>query len=136
MLGKMQRPQRGARRGQGLVELALVLPILVTLLIGLTDAGRWLDASHRLTRAAGEGARFGSVKDAAGTAYPSADEIRSHILEALPPGLRNANVEVNATATVSDQPAVSVRLSYAFPCFTPGFGNGVLLTAQSWFPRR
>ena len=125
-----------SRKAQGLVELALVLPLIVLLLVGTIDMARWLDASHRLGRVANEGARYGAVKDADGTAYPTADEIRSHILAVLPDSLKFSNVAVNTSAAVGTDPAVSVRVTAWLPCFTPGFGTGIMLSSESWFPRR
>lgn len=132
----MRRRIQVRREGQGLVEFALVLPILVLLLVGTIDMARWLDASHRLSRVASDGARFGAVKDSAGGAYPSRDDIREHIMAALPQNLRNAYVAINTAAAVGGEDAVSVRVSAALPCFTPGFNTGIVLTSESWFPRR
>lgn len=132
----MRRRFQVRRGGQGLVEFALVLPIIVLLLVGTIDMARWLDASHRLGRVAAEGARYGAVRDSAGAGYPTQEEIRAHIIDALPPNLRNAAVVINTTATVGTDAAVSVRVTASFPCFTPGFGAGITLTAESWFPRR
>ncbi len=56
------KPSRG-QRGQSFLELALVLPILLLILLGLVEVaffiGRYLDALD-LTR---EAARFGSIRD-------------------------------------------------------------------------
>jgi Flp pilus assembly protein TadG len=49
-------------RGQGLVEVAIVLPILLLLLAVVVDAARAFDAYIVLTNAAREGARFGSLQ--------------------------------------------------------------------------
>jgi Flp pilus assembly protein TadG len=52
---------RGGRRGQGLVEFALVFPILMLMLLGLVDLGRAVFAYNTITNAAREGARLGIV---------------------------------------------------------------------------
>jgi Flp pilus assembly protein TadG len=49
------------RRGQSLVEVALLLPILLIILAAVIDLGRVLDASIVLSNAARVGARFGSI---------------------------------------------------------------------------
>lgn len=49
------------RRGQGLVEFALALPLLALLLAGLVDFGFLLYAHVQVTNAAREGARAGSL---------------------------------------------------------------------------
>jgi Flp pilus assembly protein TadG len=60
----MHRIRRGktshqARRGQSLVELALLLPLLALLLLGAIDLGRAFFAYNRLTNAVEAGALFG-----------------------------------------------------------------------------
>jgi Flp pilus assembly protein TadG len=52
-------------RGQSLVELALLLPILALLLIGTLDLGRVFFASVQLTSSVREGANFGRTSPAA-----------------------------------------------------------------------
>ena len=59
---KLRRtPAPGARRGAAAVELAVVLPLLLTLLLGVWDMGRLIDASQILSSAAREGARCAST---------------------------------------------------------------------------
>lgn len=102
------------------------------------DAGRWLEASHRLNRAVTDGARYGAVKNVDRGTYPTSEQVRARILEVLAGDLRAADIRVNTTARVADEPAVSVRAECSFATFTPGLtGIGSLrLVAESWFPRR
>ena len=58
-LPSIRRPKR--RRGQALVEFALVVPILLLVLIALFDLGRAVFAYNTLTNAAREGARLAIV---------------------------------------------------------------------------
>ena len=53
---------RGRRRGQSLVEFALILPVFLLLLFGVIDGGRYVFVSSALSNAAREGARLGSVE--------------------------------------------------------------------------
>jgi len=48
-------------RGQGLVELALVLPVLILLLMGIMDMGRLFGGYLELQHVAREGARYAST---------------------------------------------------------------------------
>lgn len=48
-------------RGQAVLELALVLPILLLLVFGIVEFGRIFNASLIITQAAREGARVGVV---------------------------------------------------------------------------
>ncbi|HYM83971.1 MAG TPA: TadE family protein [Candidatus Dormibacteraeota bacterium] len=50
------------RRGQSLVEFALVIPIFVLVLFGAVDAGRLVYLNSVLSQAAREGARLGAVE--------------------------------------------------------------------------
>jgi Flp pilus assembly protein TadG len=64
---------RGAgRRGQSLVELALLLPLLALIMVGTLDLGRAFFASQRLTNAVREGALFGIRYPAQATATSTA----------------------------------------------------------------
>jgi hypothetical protein len=63
---------RPRQRGQGLVEFALVLPVLALTLFGLLDVGRLVYTNSALSQAAREGARLaateaGRVGSACGT---------------------------------------------------------------------
>lgn len=51
------------RRGQALVEFALVLPLLMLVLFGIVEFGRAWNAKQVLTDAAREGARLAVVGD-------------------------------------------------------------------------
>lgn len=53
--------RRAGKRGQSLVEFALILPLLVLLLYGLAEFGFLLYAHVQVTNAAREGARAGSL---------------------------------------------------------------------------
>jgi Flp pilus assembly protein TadG len=52
------RKRRG-ERGQSLVELALTLPVLLLLLVGVVEVGNGLNAYLTVVDAAREGARYG-----------------------------------------------------------------------------
>ena len=56
------RRRAGRRRGQTLVEFALVLPVFLLMLFGLIDMGRFVYLSSTLSQAAREGARVAAVE--------------------------------------------------------------------------
>ncbi len=63
LTGKFAKPferRRGAR-GQGLVEFALTLPLMLLLIAGLIEFGRMLSIYNSVSNAAREAARYGSV---------------------------------------------------------------------------
>ena len=55
------RSRAGSRRGQALVEFALVLPIFILLLVGIFDFGRAIYAYNTISNAAREAVRVGIV---------------------------------------------------------------------------
>jgi len=57
----MKRRGRSARRGQALVEFALVFPIFILILVAVFDVGRLIFTYNSLTNAAREGARLAIV---------------------------------------------------------------------------
>jgi Flp pilus assembly protein TadG len=58
------RPTLRPRRGQALVEFAMVLPLLLALVTGIVDIGFLYHHQLLLTDAAREGARLGSLGQA------------------------------------------------------------------------
>ena len=54
----LQASQPPAEKGQGLVELAIVLPVLIVVVIGLLDLGRAYFSVIIINNAAREGARY------------------------------------------------------------------------------
>jgi Flp pilus assembly protein TadG len=52
---------RNAERGQALIEVALVLPLLFVLLVGTIDLGRLAQFDEQLASAARAGAQYGSL---------------------------------------------------------------------------
>ena len=60
-----RRQNRKSRQlGQGMVELVVVLPLLLTILLGTLDLGRAFYTYIALTNAAREAARYAAVNDA------------------------------------------------------------------------
>src|SRR5712692_8523249 len=72
-------------RGAELFEAALVLPILLTLLLGMFWLGRAYNIYQTITRAAREGARFALAPSCAtcGNSFPSDDEVKTIINNAV-----------------------------------------------------
>jgi Flp pilus assembly protein TadG len=66
--------RRGRRRGQALVEFALVLPVLLVILMGTVDAGRLIFAYNSVANAAREGGRTAIVNQ-------TPDEVRTKAAE-------------------------------------------------------
>ena len=95
----LTRAKRASARrtgGQGLIEFALVLPILLLLLFGVIDFGWMLFNYVSLYNGLREGARFASVSGYTSTAqYYQCDNIRKEIMtRALFSGIQPGNITI------------------------------------------
>lgn len=119
-----------SEEGQGLVEFALVLPILILLICGIIDFG-WIFYNHlAMENACREGARFACVNgaeykvDAAATE----DDIKSKVLENVPGGLK-ADLQVVVTFTATEPTdgdvivSVESKMNILTPVFATLYGN-------------
>jgi Flp pilus assembly protein TadG len=101
---------RGSRRGQSLVEFALVLPVLVILLLGLLDLGRLYFAYVAITDAAGEGVAYGARN-------PTDDSgIKLRASEATE-GL--VEIGTDQVTVASSEDAITVTVTYSSTLITP-----------------
>src|SRR5215467_16106012 len=86
ILGRSRRKLRRVRNcGAELVEMALVLPLLLTLLIGVFWAARAYNIYETITRAAREGARVAVAPTCAtcGNSFPSTTTIQTAVTNVL-----------------------------------------------------
>lgn len=113
----MKKSYRYHRRGQSLVEFALILPIFLILVMGIFDLGRVVYYYSAIHNAAREGVRYGSVQqcDIAGI------EDRARHLAA---GLEDALVIPSPIfETEGGVPAyIIVTVEYTFEPVTPLIG--------------
>ncbi|MEX1232968.1 MAG: TadE/TadG family type IV pilus assembly protein [Planctomycetaceae bacterium] len=83
------------RRGAALVEMALVLPVFVTVTLGIIEFGRAMMVSQLVTNAAREGARLGSLD---GTTNPEIEaEIRSFLQGSANVGSGDVSIAITVT---------------------------------------
>lgn len=102
------------RRGQAMVELAIVLPILLLVLMGIIDFGRIYQGYLVVTTAAREGARQAAVG--------ASDSAITATVLAAATSLPEAAVKVQVLpAAASRYPgtAITVEVSYRLPVLTP-----------------
>ncbi len=119
LLSRVAREERGAE----LVEAAIVLPVLLTLLIGIVWIGRAYNVYETITRAAREGARFAVAPTCAtcGNVVPTNPEVINVINGALTASsLDPANVN----------PAISIARTQVLNPLDPSSAqvNGVVIT--------
>lgn len=102
--------RRGSERGQSMVELALLVPLLALILLGLIDFGRVFGAFIVITNAAREGARYGSQ-------YPNdidGMKVRT-IREADWSGISLRYDEINVQISGGTAPGQPLALSVMYP---------------------
>lgn len=152
----MRRSSRGRDRGQGLVEFALILPVLLIVLLGIVDFGRAIYAYNTLSNAARAGVRVAIVNQnpaglgcASGNGSAPAD---STMVSPQDCAQQAAVVLPGTTATVTyrtidDTAACSpvqvgclavVTTTYTFRLITPIIsnivGNNIVLSSTSKQP--
>ena len=117
---KAQRLRSKNQEGAGLVEFAILAPILVILLFGLLEFGLSLYNKEVLTSASREGARFGVVYS---SPRKTTTEIQNKVQEYLTKSGFSDTATINVTGSggASGSPlTVSVSYPYSFQVL-PGF---------------
>src|SRR6185437_11682740 len=130
---------RRRARGTALVEFALVVPLLLTLLIGTIECGWAVYADHFVATAAAAGARYAMVRGATCSGLPSAcpaaaSDIQSYVSSLAPPGVTAASLSSTTSWSPNNSPGstVTVVVTYAFPMQIPFVTLGSLnLSARS-----
>lgn len=116
-------------RGQSLVELALVLPVLIIILFGILEFGRIFHSYLVITHAAREGARLGVISK-------DVDQIKQKVLD-VSTGitLELDDINVNPSESISPGVPLTVSVEHDVDLFTPVLANilpnPVHLTASS-----
>ena len=105
--------------GQAVVELALMLPILILILVGILDLGRIFEAQVTITNAAREGARWAID-------HPSdSSGISSHVsAEATAGGFSPVITNPGGLGGSSGSP-ITVTVTYSFTMLTTNIFAGV-----------
>lgn len=96
---------RRKQRAAAAVEMAVVTPVLLTMLFGIIEFGWMLTVKHSLVNAAREGARVGVLQ---GT---DATDVQAALNEYLEPLNLPGSLSVYIQDATVDDPTVLVRLS-------------------------
>lgn len=117
--------KRRSEKGQNLVELALIFPILILILTGTLDLGRGMQAYIGISQAAREGARYGSVNgwDASGMTSVALSELQRA-------GLNPADATVTVVTATAGNP-VRVTVSYRFQLLLAFWRSGSITLTSS-----
>jgi Flp pilus assembly protein TadG len=107
----MRRRTRPRRRGAAMIEFALVLPLLVTIMMGIIEFGRAMTVQTILTNAAREGARNAILAGATDTGVQTA----------VTTYLSNSGITAGSTTTITPTSnnatsgtVIHVTVSYPF----------------------
>lgn len=120
-----------ATRGQGLVEFALVIPILLLLLLGLVELGRAWMTRNIMTGAAREAARVYVVPEGSyDNAILRATEILTSGGIVMSPATDNVSI-VDTGAYGTCTVIITHRFHAIFGGFIPGLDNVALVTTTS-----
>lgn len=114
MVGKFIGKLRKSEKGQALVELALVVPILLMLIFGITEFGRVFGTQLILLNSAREGVRYAAV-GASDTEVVTKIINNSSMLD---------NTKLNISITPSDSvrqrgESVEIKIQYPVEIYAP-----------------
>ena len=123
----------GRRRGQTLVEAALVLPILLLFFFGIFEFGRILMVKQVISNAAREAARAAAINLDDTGAISSAQNVSQDYLTRCNVDLAKVTIDP-AFTTVNGMDAVQVTISYNYLSslfrLVPGIPETILLRSQ------
>jgi Flp pilus assembly protein TadG len=146
MLRRPASKTRGAQTGQGLVEFAFVVPVLLVIMLGIVQLGWIFTSQIGVTNGIREAARFAATNRTANTTQASANAASTvaQLTTIMPRNVNfysAANIST-ASATYCEytdpkgEPAVRVRVTVAYrhPLFIPlitGLLDGIDGTADN-----
>lgn len=133
---------RDVRRGQALVEFALVIPVFLLLVMGIFDLGRAVYANNTINNAAREAGRRAIVDQTIGQVRAEALQAASNL------AVQPANVSIDFRSSSNPNVANScgtlvigclahVTVDYQFSAATPVIGQivgTITMRGESFFP--
>jgi len=105
------------RKGQGLVEMAIVLPLLLLILFGIIEFGRVMGAGIMVTHVARDGARYGAV-GATDCEIVNRIQTKSTAVFYDPEDPSKLTIDINRTGSVSGED-IEVMVTYAVDLYIP-----------------
>ena len=119
-----------SRRGQALVEAAVVVPVFVLLVLGAVDFGRAFAATLTVTNAARQAAAFAAQHQADGSGaggscqrtWGQSEDIAIGAASSLAIGCANVSV-TNGNADPYGRTPITVTITAPFAPFTPIVGQ-------------
>jgi Flp pilus assembly protein TadG len=134
---KLQKRLRNSR-GQSLVELSMILPVLLILVFGIIDFGLGMHSYVTLANSVREGARYAAVGNAAGTALDcdgvTHDTVNGSLCETKGNlNLNNLTPSVTYPDGIAPGNSVVVAAEYDYQFLTP-LGNILDFFSGGTFP--
>ena len=128
----VMRVLRRQQRGNVAAEVALTLPILLFIMLGLIDLGRGLACKAALGYAARAGTRYASVRSSTSQDPATLTKITNYVRDRVE-GLDPSQVSVTANWVPANTRGsrVQVNLTYTFAPIIPFVPEAVQLTSSS-----
>ena len=117
----------GSRRGSGILEVALVLPVLMITLLAIADLGRYVYATNLMPYLAREGARWASLEANRQARRVDAPTVTKYV-KSLAAGLPEDLVRVETTLEPQN---VGVRVSLIFQPVLNVFGGPITVQGHA-----
>lgn len=102
------------QKGQALVELAILLPLLFLIVFGITEFGRALYIKNTLTNAAREGARRASISPTDPTADPALTDLRGKIDDVCSFPIVQSDIVITSTPTPPQHGVSTITVSVPY----------------------
>ena len=102
---RIRSRKHNEKRGAAAVEMAIVTPLLITMLFGIIEFGWMFSVKNTMLNAVREGARTGALQ---GSTYA---DIKTRVDEFLEPMDLNGVVSYDIDEATNDDPVVSVTIS-------------------------
>ena len=115
----MNRSVLLTKRGQTLVEFALILPVFIFLVVVIFDFGRLIYYYNAIHNAAREGARFGVINPNNSGGMKSAVATYAISLGIQPADVPEPTVQASTPVSSSGTYSVKVTVDYCFKPITP-----------------
>ncbi|MDP4088804.1 MAG: pilus assembly protein [Bacillota bacterium] len=118
------------KKGQALVEFAIILPVIMLLLMGILQFGMMLNSYLEVQNAAREGARTGIVG--------STDTGIRNQITAISPGLDSRNMTISINPVENQRKSgdtLTIKITYSYqmtvPIISNFFSRPIQLNAQT-----
>jgi Flp pilus assembly protein TadG len=104
--------RRTGEQGSVMIEAALVFSLLLTIMVGLADFGRYLLAYHFVAFAAHEATRYAEVHGSTSKQPATAESIEAYV-KRMAMGVDPASLRVRTAWTPNNDPGGTVRVEVA-----------------------